>query len=123
MRERRRGVSTIFGFTSNATAQPVRYVEGEELDWGQPAPGAWEPKGDAVPVVLIPIRSEEKVRAGMDVDTEANKLFFKLVNGEAPFSTRTTLEIKGARYNVKSVSAYNVAGFPDVGIAEVVGGA
>lgn len=116
-------MTTIFGFPSNAVAQPVRYVEGEELDWGQPAPGSWEPVGDAASVVLTPMRTEEKLRAGITGDPDANKLFFNLVDSETPFSTRATLEIKGARYNVKSVSPYNVAGFPNVGIAEVVGGA
>lgn len=106
----------VSGFQTNAIAQPVRWTETGGGDFGAPGTGSWENDGAAVDVILLPVRAEEKVRAGMDVDIEARKLIY---NGN-PITTRQTLDISGTRYNVRSVEPYNVAGFDRIGVAMVV---
>lgn len=111
---------TVFGFETNAEAQRVKYTQTGGGGYEGPAEGGWVSVGQSVPVIRVPIRSEEKVRAGVDVNTEAGKLIFNLVGGESPLSTQDTLEIDGNRFNVRSVSPYTVVGFDQVGLAEIV---
>lgn len=108
---------TVFDFETNVEAQPVKYVQVGGGGWDGPSPpGSWESVGQPVPVIRVPIRSEEKVRAGIDVNTEAGKLIF---NGN-PITTSMTLDIDGKRYNVRTVAFYNVSEFPEVSVAEIV---
>ena len=97
------------------------------MGWGQPpTPGSWQPKAAPVEVVTRALKSEEKVRAGIDAATKAMKLYFKLVDGEAPFSEADTLDVSktralsGERFDVRSILTYNRPGFPFVGVAEIV---
>lgn len=120
-------MGVIAGFATDAVATPVEYVEGTPAGWGQqPNPGAWQPAGGRVEVVTRALKSEEKVRAGIDAATRAMKLYFKLVDGEAPFSEADTLDVSktrallGERWNVRSILLYDRTGFPRVGVAEIV---
>lgn len=106
----------VMGFQENATAQPVKWVEISSGDFGQPGTGEWQNDGAPVDVVLLPMRGDEKTQAGIEVDTEARKLY---ANGN-PITTRQTLDIGGTRYNVRSVEPYDVPDFDAVSIATVV---
>lgn len=121
----------IFGFSANATVQPIRWIEPETDDFGRPlTEGSWVNDGDPVDVVLLPMKVDEKVQAGIHVDTEARKLYFNLKTafqtgdtlgpGQSPITTRHTLDIGGKHYNVKGVDPYDVPDFPSVGKARIV---
>lgn len=119
-------MGVINGFATDSLAVPVKYVDGVPAGWGQqPAPGTWQPTAGPVEVVTRQLKSEEKVRAGIDAATKAMKLYFKLVDGSAPFTEADTLDVSatetlsGERYDVKSVLIYDRSGFPAVGVAEV----
>ncbi len=112
---------SVNGFPTNTQAQPVRYVEGTG-DFGETTGGGWQPIASRgpIPVVSLPITTEERVRAGIDAATPARRLYFNLANGAAPLSERDTVDIGGVRWNVRSVTAYSYPGFPEVAESEVV---
>ena len=113
-------MAEVNGTPTNAVAQPVEYVEADSGDFGQPSSGSWQNAGDPVDAIKLDIDIEEKNRAGIDVDTDASELYCNLVDGDSPISTRQTVEINGARYNVKGSAAYDVSGFPSAAILTVV---